>query len=317
MDRAFFCSTGTEANEALLKLARHHFFLKGQKDRVRILAFDEAFHGRTLGALSMTGRAKYREGFGLHEGGVTHLPYGDLQAVRRAMGPDVAAIIVEPVQGEGGVVPAPAGFLAGLRALADESGALLLMDEVQTGVGRTGTFLACQGQGVVPDAIALAKGLGGGFPIGAMLCREAFAGALPAGSHGSTFGGNPLASTVALTVLSVLDDEQLVEGAKKKGEFLSQALSAVCARHSDLVGPERGIGLLRAVPLSTGIEPRAVLAVLRERGVLMIVAGDSALRICPPLVVTEEELAEGVRILDEALASLRRPKEAKAQGARA
>jgi acetylornithine/N-succinyldiaminopimelate aminotransferase len=317
MDRAFFCSTGTEANEALLKLARHHFFLKGQKDRVRILAFDEAFHGRTLGALSMTGRAKYREGFGLQESGVTHLPYGDLQAVRRAMGPDVAAIIVEPIQGEGGVVSAPAGFLAGLRALADESGALLLMDEVQTGVGRTGTFLACQGQGVVPDAIALAKGLGGGFPIGAMLCREAFAGALPAGSHGSTFGGNPLASTVALTVLSVLDDEQLVEGAKKKGEFLSQALSAVCARHSDLVGPERGIGLLRAVPLSAGIEPRAALAVLRERGVLMIVAGDSALRICPPLVVTEAELAEGVRILDEALASLRRPKEAKAQGARA
>jgi len=306
MDRAFFCSTGTEANEALLKLARHHFFMNGQKERVRILAFEEAFHGRTLGALSMTGRAKYREGFGITEGLVTHLPYGDVAAVKRAMGPDVAAIIVEPVQGEGGVVPAPPGFLAALRSIADESGALLLLDEVQTGVGRTGTFLACEGAGVAGDAIALAKGLGAGFPIGAMLCKEKLAGALPAGSHGSTFGGNALASTAALTVLAVLDEEGLVEGALKKGEFLSQSLSAVCARHGDLVGPERGAGLLRAVPLRAGLEPRSVLGALRDKGLLLIVAGDSALRICPPLVVSEAELAEGVRILDEVLGSLRR-----------
>jgi acetylornithine/N-succinyldiaminopimelate aminotransferase len=313
MDRAFFCSTGTEANEALLKLARHHFFIKGQKDRVRVIAFEEAFHGRTLGALSMTGRAKYREGFGLAEGLVTHLAYGDVAAVKRAMGADVAAIIVEPVQGEGGVVPAPPGFLAALRSIADESGALLLLDEVQTGVGRTGSFLASQAAGVAADAIALAKGLGGGFPIGAMLCREEFAGALPAGSHGSTFGGNALASAAALTVLAVLDEEGLVEGAKKKGAFLSQALSGVCARHADLVEPERGAGLLRAVPLRPGLEPRAVLGALRDKGVLLIVAGDAALRICPPLVVTEAQLAEGVRILDEVLGSLRRSSEAGAR----
>jgi acetylornithine/N-succinyldiaminopimelate aminotransferase len=317
MDRAFFCNSGTEANEALLKLARHHFFSGGQRDRIRIIAFEEAFHGRTLGALSMTGRAKYREGFGLHEGTVTHLPYGDLPAVKRAMGPDVAAIIVEPVQGEGGVVPAPPGFLAGLRAIADDAGALLLLDEVQTGVGRTGTFLACQGQGVVPDAVALAKGLGGGFPIGAMVCRERLAGALPPGSHGSTFGGNALASAAALAVLAVLDEERLIEGAKKKGEFLSQALSSLCARHPDLIGPERGVGLLRAVPLLGGLEPRSVLGLLRDRGVLMIVAGDSALRLCPPLVVTEGELEEGVRVLDEVLVSLRRSKEASPRGAEA
>jgi acetylornithine/N-succinyldiaminopimelate aminotransferase len=181
-----------------------------------------------------------------------------------------------------------------------------LLDEVQTGVGRTGSFLASEAAGVQGDAIALAKGLGGGFPIGAMLCREKLAGALPAGSHGSTFGGNPLASAAALAVLSVLDEEKLVEGAKKKGEFLSQALSAVCARHADLVGSERGAGLLRAVPLRAGLEPRAVLGALRDKGLLLIVAGDSALRICPPLVVTEGELAEGVRILDEVLGSLRR-----------
>jgi acetylornithine/N-succinyldiaminopimelate aminotransferase len=310
MSRAFFCNSGAEANEALLKLARHHFYLKGQKDRYRVLAFEEAFHGRTLGALSMTGRAKYREGFGPYEGGVTHLPYGDLAAVERAMGPDVAAIIVEPVQGEGGVVPAPSGFLAGLRRITEQTGALLLLDEVQTGIGRTGTFLACEGQGVLPDAIALAKGLGGGIPIGAMLCREELSGALPAGSHGSTFGGNPLAATAALTVLAVLDQEKLMEGAKKKGDHLAQALSALCARHAEAVGPERGMGLLRAVPLKPGFEPRAVLAAVRDRGVLLITAGDSAIRFCPPLIVSEEQLDEGVRALDEALTSIRRAKSA-------
>ena len=310
MSRAFFCNSGAEANEALLKLARHHFYLKGQKDRHRVLAFEEAFHGRTLGALSMTGRAKYREGFGPYQGGVTHLPYGDLAAVERAMGADVAAIIVEPIQGEGGVVPAPPGFLAGLRRITEQAGALLLLDEVQTGIGRTGTFLACEGQGVLPDAIALAKGLGGGIPIGAMLCREELSGALPAGSHGSTFGGNALAATAALTVLNVLDEEKLVEGAKKKGDHLADALSALCARHPDSVGPERGIGLLRAVPLKAGFEPRAVLASVRERGVLLITAGDSAVRFCPPLTVTEAELDEGVRALDDALTAVRRAKNA-------
>ena len=310
MSRAFFCNSGAEANESLLKLARHHFYLKGQKDRYRVLAFEEAFHGRTLGALSMTGRAKYREGFGPFQGGVTHLPYGDLAAVERAMGADVAAIIVEPIQGEGGVLPAPPGFLAGLRRITEQAGALLLLDEVQTGIGRTGTFLACEGQGVLPDAIALAKGLGGGIPIGAMLCKEELSGALPAGSHGSTFGGNALAATAALTVLSVLDEEKLVEGAKKKGDHLAGALSALCARHADSVGPERGIGLLRAVPLKAGYEPRAVLASVRERGVLLITAGDSAIRFCPPLTVTEEELDEGVRALDDALTAVRRAKNA-------
>jgi acetylornithine/N-succinyldiaminopimelate aminotransferase len=258
----------------------------------------------------MTGRAKYREGFGPYDGGVTHLPYGDLAAVERAMGPDVAGIIVEPVQGEGGVLPAPSGYLAGLRRLTEQAGALLLLDEVQTGIGRTGTFLACEQQGVLPDAIALAKGLGGGFPIGAMLCREELAGALPPGSHGSTFGGNALAAAAALTVLAVLDDEKLIEGAQKKGDHLAKALAALCARHTDMVGPERGAGLLRAVPLKTGFEPRAVLAQVRERGVLLITAGDAAIRFCPPLTVTVEQLDEGVRVLDDALTSIHRTKSA-------
>jgi acetylornithine/N-succinyldiaminopimelate aminotransferase len=315
LSRAFFCNSGAEANEALLKLARHHFHLKGEKQRMRLIAFEEAFHGRSLGALSMTGRAKYREGFGLYEPGVTHVPYGDLAAVERAMGPDVAAIIAEPIQGEGGVLPAPPGFLAGLRRITEQAGALLLLDEVQTGIGRTGTFLACEQHGVMPDAIALAKGLGGGFPIGAMLCKEELAGALPPGSHGSTFGGNPLAAAAALAVLQVLDDEKLIEGAKKKGAHLSQALGALVAKHADSVGPERGLGLLRALPLK-GVEPRALLAAVRDRGVLLITSGDTAIRFCPPLTVTEEQLDEGVRALDEALTSIRRAK-ADAEPARA
>jgi acetylornithine/N-succinyldiaminopimelate aminotransferase len=301
MDRVFFCNSGTEANEALLKLARHHFHRSGDRDRMRIIAFEEAFHGRTLGALSMTGRAKYREGFGPFEGGVSHVPYGDLDAVRGAMGKDVAAIIVEPIQGEGGVIPAPSGFLAGLRKLADDHGALLLVDEVQTGIGRTGHFLAIQGEGVAADAVALAKGLAGGFPMGAMLCKEALAGALPPGMHGSTFGGNPLASAAALAVLSVLDDEKLIEGARTKGDQLSRMLASLAHKHPDRVTAERGVGLLRALPLLPGVAPAAVLGQLRERGVLLTISGDSALRFTPPLVVTATELEEGCRALDEVL----------------
>ncbi|HEX7665853.1 MAG TPA: acetylornithine transaminase, partial [Polyangiaceae bacterium] len=224
-DRAFFCNSGAEANEALLKLARHHFYAKGDKKRLRVIAFDSAFHGRTMGALSMTGTPKYREGFG-DLGAVTHVPYGNLDAVKTAIGDDVAAIIVEPVQGEGGVLPAPPGFLQELRAIADKNGSLLLIDEVQTGIGRTGKFLAHEGV-TKADAVALAKGLGGGFPIGAMLTTEALAGALPPGTHGSTFGGNPLACAASLAVLAILDEEKLVEGAKTKGEALGKMLEGL------------------------------------------------------------------------------------------
>ena len=301
MDRVFFCNSGTEANEAMLKLARRHFYSRGQKDRYRIVAFEKAFHGRTLGSLSLTGTAAYREGFGPYEGGVTHVPYGDLDAVRAVMGRDVAAIIVEPIEGEGGVLPAPPGFLAGLRVLADGAGALLLVDEVQTGIGRTGTFLAIQAEGVQPDAVSLAKGLAGGFPMGAMLCREALAGALPPGTHASTFGGNPLASAAALAVLAVLDDEKLVEQAQTKGEALSQLLSKLTAKYPHLAEPERGRGLLRALPLRLGVSAPAVVAELRARGVLVTVSGDSALRFTPPLVITVAQLEEGCRTLDEVL----------------
>jgi acetylornithine/N-succinyldiaminopimelate aminotransferase len=188
--------------------------------------------------------------------------------------------------------------------LADEHGALLLVDEVQTGLGRTGTFLAYQGAGVAPDAVALAKGLGGGFPMGAMLCREKLAEALPPGTHGSTFGGNPLASAAALAVLAILDDEKLAEGARVKGEQLGRGLSELASKYADRVGPERGRGLLRALPLRTTVAPGVVIAQLRERGVLLTISGDSALRFTPPLVVTTAELDEGLQALDRVLAAL-------------
>jgi acetylornithine/N-succinyldiaminopimelate aminotransferase len=303
MDRAFFCNSGTEAIEAMLKLARRYFYARGERDRYRVIAFDNSFHGRTLGALAATGQPKYRDGFGPLPG-VSHVPYGDAAAVRKEMGADVAGVIVEPVQGEGGVLPAPRGFLAELRRICDEHGALLLADEVQTGVGRTGKFLAFEHDGIQPDALALAKALGGGVPIGAMLCKERLSEALPAGSHGSTFGGNPLASAAALAVLEVLESERLIEGAAVKGEHLARGLQRLAGRHDRLVAGARGRGLLQVLVLKDDVDARNVIARLRDEGLLLTVAGGQGLRFTPPLTVTEAELDEGVSIVDRVLATL-------------
>ena len=302
MARAMFCNSGAEANEALFKLARRHAFAKGET-RTKIIAFHNAFHGRTMGALSMTGTPKYREGFG-EVAGVVHVAYGDLDAVKAQMGKDVAAVIVEPVQGEGGVLPAPAGFLEGLRALCDEHGALLLMDEVQTGIGRLGRWFGFQDTGAMPDAISLAKGLGGGFPVGAMLTTEALAGALPPGTHGSTFGGNPLASAAARSVLSILEEEGLVRAAKEKGERLSAMLTSLAKELPAVCEGERGEGLLRGLVLKQGFVVRDVLPKLADAGVLLTAAGERVLRFSPPLVVTESELAEGVAAVRKVLSTL-------------
>ncbi len=312
--RAFFCNSGGEANEAVLKLARHHFFLRGQPERVRVVAFHNAFHGRTLGALSMTGTAKYREGFG-PLGPVTHVPYGDIDAVARAMArggsngsptgqsdeSDVCAIIVEPLQGEGGVLPAPPGFLAHLRMTADAHGALLLVDEVQTGMGRLGRFLGSDDSGARPDVVILAKGLGGGFPIGAILTTEALAGALPPGSHGSTFGGNALASAAALAVLRVLDEEKLIAGVRSKGERLGAMLRELARDLPDVCEGARGEGLLWGLVLKPGLVVRDLLPRVHERGVLLTAAGERVLRFSPPLVVSPAELEEGVQAVRAAL----------------
>jgi acetylornithine/N-succinyldiaminopimelate aminotransferase len=297
MDRVFFCNSGTEAIEASLKLARRHFYAKGEKERLRVIAFDNSFHGRTLGALAATGQPKYKDGFGPLPG-VTHVPYGDVQRVRQEMGHDVAAILVEAVQGEGGVLPAPPGFLAALRDIADEAGALVIADEVQTGVGRTGAFLAFEHDGVKADVVALAKGLGGGVPIGAMLCGSALSEALPPGSHGSTFGGNPLASAAALAVLDVLEDEKLLEGVQTRGAELAQRLGELATRHSRLVATTRGRGLLQAIVLKDDVDARGLLGKLQDAGVLVTIAGGQALRISPPLNITSNELGAALDIVD-------------------
>lgn len=307
MDRAFFCNSGAEANEAMLKLARRWFYTKNQPQRYRIIAFDNAFHGRTMGAIALTGTPKYREGFGPPLEGVTHVPYGDIDAARKAMGPDVAAIFVEPVQGEGGVIPPPPDFLPALRALCDETGALLCLDEVQTGIGRTGKFLGSEHEGVQGDLIALAKGLGGGFPIGALLVREHLQSTLAPGTHGSTFGGNALASVAARTVLAVLDEEKLIEGAVSKGQRLANGLSAIAAKYPSVCAGQRGRGLLQGLRLAPGLDGRTVLNKVRARGLLLTVAGTNTLRFTPPLVVKEREIDEALALTDAAIAEVASP----------
>ncbi|HEX2882591.1 MAG TPA: acetylornithine/succinylornithine family transaminase [Polyangiaceae bacterium] len=303
MDRVFFCNSGSEAIEAMLKLARRHYFAQGQPQRNHVLAFNGSFHGRTLGALAATGQPSYREGFGVLPG-VTHVPYGDLDAVTKAIDDRVCAILVEPVQGEGGVLPAPAGFLQGLRALADQRGLLLLADEIQSGLGRTGRFLAFEHAGVKPDAAALAKGLAGAIPIGAMLCGEHLAAALPPGSHGSTFGGNPLASRAALVVLEVLEQQNLVQEATRKGAVLDAALQTLCEKHPKHLRSTRGVGLLRALVLHDHVDARALQGRIRDLGVLVTVAGSSTLRFTPPLIITDDQIAQGLAVIDRALTSL-------------
>jgi acetylornithine/N-succinyldiaminopimelate aminotransferase len=303
MDRAFFCNSGTEANEAMLKLARRHFYAKGQADRLRVIAFDNAFHGRTLGALAATGTPKYREGFGPLPG-VTHVPYGDIARVRQEMGPDVAAILVESIQGEGGVLPAPPGFLQALRDIVDEAGALLLADEIQTGIGRTGKFLGFEQYGVKADALTLAKGLAGGVPIGAMLCKKELAEALPPGSHGSTFGGSPLASAAALAVLETLEKENLLGAVQERGAQLAERLVRLTKKYPKLVATSRGAGLLQALVLKDDVDARALLLKLQDAGVLVTIAGGQALRFTPPLNITSGELSAALDIIDRVLGAL-------------
>jgi acetylornithine/N-succinyldiaminopimelate aminotransferase len=299
MQRAFFCNSGTEANEAALKLVRRHFYDLGQTERYRVIAFDNAFHGRTLGALSVTGQSKYKEGFG-PVGGVTHVPFGDLEATERAMGPDVAAIIAEPIQAEGGLHVAPPGFLAGLRRLCSDSGAFLILDEIQTGMGRTGTFLYSQGIDVRPDVVTMAKALGGGVPIGAMLCQGSLASALPPGSHGTTFGGNPLASAAALATLSVVEAEGLVERSRQLGVRLQKRFDAIVQGRAAVV-ERRGLGLLQGLVLKDGVNPKDPVTRLRESGVLVTLAGGNVLRFTPALNIPEDVLEEGLDVTDRVL----------------
>jgi acetylornithine/N-succinyldiaminopimelate aminotransferase len=294
--RFFFCNSGAEANESLLKLARRHHHERGEGKRIEIVSALASFHGRTMGALSMTGQMKYHEGMGPLVPGIRHVPYGDLAALEQAVSERTAAVLLEPIQGEGGVVAASDDYLRAARKLCDERGALLMFDEVQTCYGRTGRFLSREHSGVMPDACAMAKGMGSGFPLGAMAVSEQLADSLPPGSHASTFGGNPLACAAGLAVLSIFDDEQLVQNAEKVGDYLGKRLSEL-AMELPSVSEARGRGLLRGVKLADGVNPAATLARIRERGVLLSLAGADVLRFTPPLCVTAAEVDEGLEVV--------------------
>jgi len=286
-DRVFFCNSGTESVEAAIKLARKHANDSYGPQKHEVLTFSSSFHGRTYGGLTATGQPALQDGFGPMLPGVVHSPFGDLEAARTMVGPQTAAILVEPIQGEGGINVAPEGFLEGLRDLCDEHGALLVFDEVQTGAGRTGHLYAYQGTGVVPDVLTSAKGLGGGFPVGAMMVREEHA-ALGPGNHGSTFGGNPLAMAAVKAVLGVVDDVAFLEEVRFKGTVLKNALLKLA---ETLPGAEvRGEGLLIGFDLGDADLAREVFEHCLGRGVLVNLVGGTTIRMAPPLTVSRTEV---------------------------
>ena len=301
LERAFFCNSGAEANEALLKLARHVQKDRGHPERFELICFEGSFHGRTLATVAATGQPKYQQGFEPLPAGFLHVPYGDLEAVRRAVSPKTAAIMVEPIQGEGGVRMAPEGFLKSLRSLCDAQGLLLLVDEVQTGMGRTGAAFAYQHEGILPDGISLAKALGNGLPIAAMLCREELGTSLPSGSHGSTFGGNPIAAAAATAVTSIICQPQMLEAVRRKGEHLLGAARALQSRQAGKIAAVRGRGLLVGIEVKG--DAAAVVSRCREGGLLVNLAGEKTVRFAPPFVASLSELDEGLAIFESALAS--------------
>ncbi len=302
-DKVFFANSGAEALECAIKTARRWHHVEGRPERFRILTFEGAFHGRTLATIAAGGQAKYLEGFGPPVEGFTQLPFADLEAARAAAaGDDVAAFLVEPIQGEGGVRAAPPEFLAGLRALSEEFGLLLIFDEVQTGIGRTGRFFAYENSGVAPDILASAKGLGGGFPVGACLATADAAKGMTAGSHGTTFGGNPLAMAVGNAVLDVVLADGFLEEVRRTALQFKQSLASLQDRHPDLVEEVRGEGLL------IGLKPRvpntAVIERLRAHEMLAAPAGDNVIRFLPPLNVTADEVRLGMERIEAAFADL-------------
>ena len=297
-DLVFFANSGAEANEAAIKMARKRHAVAGHPERFHILTFEGAFHGRTLATLAAGGQAKYLEGFGPKTPGFDQIPITDLAAVEAAIGPHTAAIMIEPIQGEGGVRTIERSFLKGLREICDREGLLLIFDEVQTGVGRTGKLYAYELTGVAPDILTTAKGLGGGFPIGACLATADAASGLKAGSHGTTFGGNPLAMAIGNAVLDVVLAPGFLEHVEKLGLLARQKLAALKDAHPRVIEEVRGEGLMLGLKLK--IPPADFAAFARHEKLLTIPAGDNTVRLLPPLILTEAELDEGVRRLEAA-----------------
>lgn len=305
-DRAFFCNSGAEANEAALKLARKYAHTKFGPHKSRIISCLSSFHGRTLFTVSVGGQPKYTEGFEPLPQEINHIAYNDIAAARAAITDDVCAVIVEPIQGEGGVIPGDVAYLKALRELCDQTGALLIFDEVQSGVGRTGTLYAYMGKGVTPDILTSAKALGNGYPIGAMITTNEIAQAFSVGSHGTTYGGNPLAATVALNVLETINQPAFLARVNEASAVLFGRLRQLTADYPQVFGEVRGSGLLIGLPTVGAFKGRAkdITKAAEALGLMLLIAGPDVVRFAPALIVTDEQIAEADRILRAAVDSV-------------
>ncbi|BEV70689.1 MULTISPECIES: aspartate aminotransferase family protein [unclassified Paludibacterium] len=304
-DRAFFCNSGAEANEAALKLARKYACDQGHSHKQRIIACLNSFHGRTLFTVSVGGQAKYREGFAPLPPAIDHVPYNDIAALAAAMGDDVCAVIIEPIQGEGGVVPADPAYLQAARELCDRHQALLVFDEVQSGMGRTGSLYAYMDYGITPDILTSAKALGGGFPIGAMLTRAHVAASFTPGTHGTTYGGNPLASAVALCAVGIISRPEVLAGVRARHQQLLAGLQAL-NQTRQVFADIRGKGLLLGCELQGPLAGRArdVLTAAEKQGLMLLQAGPGVLRFAPSLLIEAQDIEQGLQRLTAALDSL-------------
>ncbi|HKT16105.1 MAG TPA: aspartate aminotransferase family protein [Allosphingosinicella sp.] len=297
-DTVFFTNSGAEAVECAIKTARRYHHVKARPERHELITFADAFHGRTLGTISATNQEKLRDGFAPLLPGFVVVPFDNLDAVRAAMTEHTAGFLIEPIQGEGGIRAASPQFIQGLRHLADEHDLMLAFDEVQCGVGRTGKLYAYEHYGIEPDILATAKGIGGGFPMGACLATEKAAVGMVIGTHGSTFGGNPLAMAAGQAVLDIIDDEAFLDQVTRMGERLRGALEQMIPNHDHLFESVRGLGLMLGVKMKT--DSRAFVAYLRDHGVLTVAAGDNVMRVLPPLIIEEGHIAEFVEKLSAA-----------------
>jgi acetylornithine/N-succinyldiaminopimelate aminotransferase len=307
-DVVFFCNSGAEAMECTIKTARKYHSANGAPERYRIITFEGAFHGRTLATLAAGGQKKYLDGFGPVMEGFDQVPFGDLEATKAAITRETGAILIEPIMGEGGVRVVEPSFLRTLRELCDQHGMLLLLDEVQTGMGRTGELFAHQRAGIEPDIMGLAKALGGGFPVGACLAKREAAKGMTVGTHGSTFGGNPLAMSAANAVLDVMLEPGFLDRVRRTGLFFKQRLAEIKDRYPSVISEVRGEGLL--VGVRAGVPAGELVDALRAEKMIAVAAGDNVVRLLPPLIISEQEIAEGIARLDRACARLSRAQEA-------
>jgi len=310
-DVVFFSNSGAEANEAAVKMARKYHHAGGHPERFRIITFEGAFHGRTLATIAAGGQAKYLEGFGPKVEGFDQVPLNDLEALKAAIGPETAALMIEPIQGEGGIRRVDNAYMKELRALCDQHGLLLIFDEIQTGVSRTGKLFAYEWTGVTPDIMSIAKGIGGGFPMGACLATAEAARGMTVGTHGTTFGGNPLAMAVGNAVLDVILAPGFLKDVERKGLLLKQRLAELRDRHPGVIAEVRGFGLMMG--LRTVVPNTDFITAARAQKIILIGAGENVVRLLPPLIISDEDIGEAFNRLDAACAAIEAERKTEAQ----